>query len=535
LPLLSRCSIKHKLLLGVALLFLIVATLSLSGMWGISSYRQLVRMVSQRAAERPLADKLTRRVAELRDSASKIRPWREKTEDTVYNPVAIWDKFHVNLLEVKDALSQYRAKLDLAGPDGSGIGDARDEWEAVRKIQRTLERIESVEAEWVIEQAQLGSLVTDLDELHELASGLPQYLQDRMQDLKGNVRGQYHTLIALTWTTSILSAVMLAVLVKLFYDEVFRPLGVLIRGSRRVAGGDFQHRIQLSSHDEMAELAAAMNAMTSRFQEIRDDLDRQVKLRTKEVVRSEQLASVGFLAAGVAHEINNPLASIAWSAESLETRLHSILYDETPSPDEERDRELDVLRRYLRRIQDEAFRCKGITEKLLDFSRIGDVERQDADLRELTQDVIEMIKHLGRYRNKHIEFTCRDQVVARVNAQEIKQVILNLLANALDSLDPEGVVQVEVRKAGGRAMLVVRDNGCGMTEEVQEHLFEPFFTRRRDGQGTGLGLSITFRIIVDHGGTIEAHSDGPGKGSTFQVTLPLIQSEEAHEKHSQAT
>jgi signal transduction histidine kinase len=259
-----------------------------------------------------------------------------------------------------------------------------------------------------------------------------------------------------------------------------------------------------------------------------------VKQRTKEVLRSEQLASVGFLAAGVAHEINNPLASIAWCAEALESRLHSILYQEQTPPTDEQNEEVQVLRRYLRRIQDEAFRCKGITEKLLDFSRIGDTERQNADLRELTQDVIDMVRHLGGYRNKRIEFHSRDPVLARVNPREIKQVVLNLITNALDSLEPDGVVEVDVRKERVGAVLCVRDNGCGMTEEVLEHLFEPFFTRRRDGQGTGLGLSIAYRIVVDHGGAIEVHSDGPRKGSTFQVTLPLAQHEETNEKQLQA-
>jgi signal transduction histidine kinase len=289
----------------------------------------------------------------------------------------------------------------------------------------------------------------------------------------------------------------------------------------------------LNTNDEMAELAGALNAMTERFQQIRDDLDRQVKQRTKEVVRSEQLASVGYLAAGVAHEINNPLASIAWSAEALESRLHEILYQETPLDEQDHADQLDVLRRYLRRIQDEAFRCKGITEKLLDFSRIGDVERQPANLVQLVQDVIDMVKHLGRYRNKQIEFDSREAVVAMVNPQEIKQVVLNLITNALDSLEPNGRVDVRLSKSGGRADLQFTDNGCGMTEEVLEHLFEPFFTRRRDGQGTGLGLSIAWRIVADHGGMLEAHSDGPARGSTFHVTLPLVPHEQANEKQLQ--
>ena len=116
---------------------------------------------------------------------------------------------------------------------------------------------------------------------------------------------------------------------------------------------------------------------------------------------------------------------------------------------------------------------------------------------------------------------CVMPVMVSVNAQEIKQVVLNLLTNALDSIEPEGTVTIELCARRDTAELVVRDNGCGMDAEVLEHLFEPFFTRRRSGQGTGLGLSITYRIVHDHGGEIEATSPGPGKGSTFRVRLPL--------------
>jgi signal transduction histidine kinase len=105
-----------------------------------------------------------------------------------------------------------------------------------------------------------------------------------------------------------------------------------------------------------------------------------------------------------------------------------------------------------------------------------------------------------------------------------------LITNALDSLDPGGTVVVQVRESGECAELVVQDNGCGMTEEVLQHLFEPFFTRRRGGQGIGLGLSITYRIIQDHGGEIVPHSDGPEHGSEFRVTLPLAAN---HEKNRQ--
>ncbi len=200
----------------------------------------------------------------------------------------------------------------------------------------------------------------------------------------------------------------------------------------------------------MGELAESMNAMTARFQEIRDDLDRQVQERTKQVVRSEQLASVGFLAAGVAHEINNPLASIALCSESLEGRLADLLGD----TDESRAAERDVVRSYLEMIQKEAFRCKQITEKLLDFSRMGDPERHNTELRDLVAGVIEMVSHLGRYGDKKVELIAGEPVIAEICPQEIKQVVLNLITNGLDSLESgrhgHGCGQQPRREGGNR-------------------------------------------------------------------------------------
>ena len=164
------------------------------------------------------------------------------------------------------------------------------------------------------------------------------------------------------------------------------------------------------------------------------------------------------------------------------------------------------------------------------------MEKQETDISELVEGVIDMVRHLGKYREKNIGFDCEQRVVASVNAQEIKQVVLNLITNALDSLDPGGAVHIQVHEIDGRAELVFSDNGCGMSEEVMQHLFEPFYTRRRDGQGTGLGLSITSRIVQDHGGEIVPYSEGSGQGSLFRVTLPLVGSHEEkyHEKRKAA-
>src|SRR6185503_12956506 len=185
-----------------------------------------------------------------------------------------------------------------------------------------------------------------------------------------------------------------------------------------------------------------------------------------------------------------PLASIVMCSESLEGRLSALLEDLNDSKSAERD----VVRSYLDMIQKEAFRCKQITEKLLDFSRMGDPERHNTNLRELVEGVIEMVCHLGKNQSKNVRLVDGPPLIAEVCQQELKQVVLNLITNALDSLDTGGTVIVSVASRGGDALITVDDNGCGITEEVIQHLFEPFFTRRRNGQGTGLGLSITYRI-----------------------------------------
>ena len=293
-----------------------------------------------------------------------------------------------------------------------------------------------------------------------------------------------------------------------------------MEGSRKVASGDFTHRIVLNTQDELAELAAAMNDMTTHFCEIRDTLDRKVRERTNEVVRNEQLASVGFLAAGVAHEINNPMATIAWSAESLESRLIDWVREQDFQEGDPKLEEADVILKYMRRIQDEAFRVKGITDGLLDFSRLGTSTRVDTDLRELVDGIIDMVKHLGKYRARKLTVHGPSTLQASVCTQSIKQVALNLITNALDSVDEGGQVDVFLDSNDEEVMLKVVDNGCGMSPEVLHHIFEPFFTQKRDGQGTGLGLAIAHRIVADHSGTLLARSHGQDLGAEFCVTLP---------------
>ncbi len=314
------------------------------------------------------------------------------------------------------------------------------------------------------------------------------------------------------------------------YRAIFRPLQMLIQGSRRVAvERDFNYRIHLDTKDEVAELADAMNDMTDRFQRIRDDLDTdspadvQVRQRTKEVVRSEKLASVGFLAAGVAHEINNPLASIAWCAESLEMRLPTCIQQDDGCQTMSTIRRFSCCGSICAAFKTRPFAARKSPKSCSTFPAWA--IRQTADDRSgrTGRGVIEMVGHLGRYRGRTSSSTCGQAVVAPVNAQEIKQVVLE---PAHQRPGQPGRGRHRARRACTRA---AADCRVGRPRRRLRH--EPRSARtslravlhpppRRAGHRPG--LSITYRIVADHGGEIEADSDGPGQGSQFRVTLPLV-------------
>jgi signal transduction histidine kinase len=529
--LLSRWPIRNKLLVGLALLVVIVAIASGSGLYGLYAYKWMVKSLSSRANELPLTTALIRHMSDLRVVFANAHARRGDAyvpDDADPDDELLRRDVTRRLATIRGVLDRYGNQLDFNEFRVETMSAGRHErrtFDQMRRLFDTMSRL-CGQSDWLARPADRARLYVLASQLEELACKLPAILHERMQELASDVRGQYRSLIYLSWITTIIGGLLLALLVKLFYDWIFRPLRVLIKGSRRVALGQFNYRIVLDSRDEMAELADALNDMTARFRSIRDDLDRQVQERTKEVVRSERLASVGFLAAGVAHEINNPLASIAMCAESLEGRLTDVLGEASG--------EGAVVRQYLSMIQTEAFRCKDITERLLDFSRMGDVQRQDTELRELVQGVIDMVGHLGKYHDKHIALAAGPPVHALASPQEMKQVVLNLLTNALDSIDTGQQVDVRLQAERDHVELIVADNGCGMPPDVLEHLFEPFFTRKRGGQGTGLGLSITYRIIADHGGRITAHSAGTGQGSQFRVTLPRAASQQESRHRYQA-
>ena len=528
---LRRRPIRTKMLVACGLFLAIVGALAFSGFWGLYRYRSLANAVSRHASEIPDAHDLYRWAETLRDSNNRIAVLKQQRG--MIETLRVGDPLGFEEMTYKQTCESFASSLNrylyrvTTRQDRLMLVDTTKQLISLRDVQNAFDHLPRHDLTPEEQLSVTGAGHREHDLLVERTDKHLQLISSSVVQFSDDVAGQYRTWIGVAWSCIVGAVVMVVILVLMLRSHVVKPFRTLLVGSRLVARGQFGHRIDLGTGDELSELAEAMNQMSDRFQrayeaerKLNAALDQQVKDRTREVIQNEQLASVGFLAAGVAHEINNPLATIAWSAESLQSRTEE--FGVTASGDIKIDREfVDALITNLRRIEEEAFRCKGITERLLDFSRLGEVRRTHLDLGELVEEVVSMVGKVGKYRCKTLKNHIDPNVFAHVNAHEIRQVVLNLVTNALESVDSAGAVDVYVRRQGEYASVCVQDNGCGMGEEVLAHLFEPFFTRRRDGTGTGLGLSITYRIVSQHHGSLTAHSDGEGLGSKLEMLLPV--------------
>jgi two-component system NtrC family sensor kinase len=232
------------------------------------------------------------------------------------------------------------------------------------------------------------------------------------------------------------------------------------------------------------------------------------------VARAEKLAAVGRLAAGVVHEINNPLATISACAESLESRLNEGAFDGSPM--------VEDLREYLGLIRSEAFRCKLITNGLLDFSRTRASDHVTIDLGDVIGSVIRLLSH--QKRRSAVEFRVNiEEDLARVSGDpgQLQQALIALATNALDALVFSGILTIDAKNDGKKVVVEVADNGVGIPPENLPKIFEPFFTTKEIGKGTGLGLAVCYGILTEHGGSLDVQST-VGVGTTFTITLPAV-------------
>jgi two-component system, NtrC family, sensor kinase len=234
------------------------------------------------------------------------------------------------------------------------------------------------------------------------------------------------------------------------------------------------------------------------------------------VARAEKLAAVGRLAAGVVHEINNPLATISACAEALESRLGEGAFEGSPA--------LDDLREYLGLIRSEAFRCKNITTGLLDFSRARTAQHQPVNLAEIISSAARLLSHQQRGELIDIRVETVDDLAAvSGDPGQLQQAVIALATNAIDAMPDGGVLTLSARNRASKVLIEVKDTGHGISPEHLPQIFEPFFTTKEVGRGTGLGLAVCYGILTEHGGSLDVQSN-VGAGTTFTITLPATTS-----------
>ena len=239
----------------------------------------------------------------------------------------------------------------------------------------------------------------------------------------------------------------------------------------------------------------------------------RAKQLERQMLLTERLTTAGRLAAGVAHELNNPLATIAGCAESLTARLgEGGLADRA---------ELADFPTYLNLIEEEAFRCKEITGSLLQFMREPGDRRAITELNAVVQKTIELLSHQSRFAEAvFVTELAPDLRAVHVNEGQFRQVFLCVASNALEAMDGRGRLVIRTRAIRDEVEVEFEDEGPGIPEEILGRIFDPFFTTKPPGQGTGLGLAIAQGFVADHGGRIEVQSR-PGKGSVFRITVPV--------------
>jgi signal transduction histidine kinase len=292
---------------------------------------------------------------------------------------------------------------------------------------------------------------------------------------------------------------------------VVNPLKRLVKVAQGIEGGDLGQRAQVDYGNEIGTLAMAFNQMVERLAEKQRDLQKaikQLKDTQEELVSSEKLASVGRMAAGVAHEIGNPLTSILGHTEILHKRLkHKKLKDG------------EILLDLVDRTRKETERINRIIKDLLQFSKPPSPHREDVDVNRVVQDSLNAVRMQERFQAIAIDLSLAENLpLAKGNSDQLQQVLFNILINAADAMPQGGSISIRTEKDKQWAIIAIKDTGVGIEPEDLGKIFDPFYTTKSPDKGTGLGLSISLKIIDELGGRIKVQSE-KGKGAEFIAYL----------------
>ncbi len=328
---------------------------------------------------------------------------------------------------------------------------------------------------------------------------------------------------------TVLAVVVISVISGVFVLRlVHRPVQILKRGTEELARGDLGYQISFESNDELGDLAHSFNIMSLQLRAANEEitswartLEARVEEKTNElkrahehVVQVEKMASIGKMAAVVAHEINNPLSGILTYAKLLKKWLQKVEADETKRAE---------IRECLDLVETESKRCGDLVKNLLMFSRTAPMNLEWADVNMVVDRCIRLVQHQLDLGNVQLQLELADDVpTLHCDPAQVEQVLLALVMNAIDAMPRGGNLLVRTRSLpqSRQVEIQVRDDGVGIAPDLLARLFEPFLTTKETGTGVELGLAISKTIVERHGGQIEVESQ-PGRGTTFYIFLPV--------------
>jgi two-component system NtrC family sensor kinase len=309
--------------------------------------------------------------------------------------------------------------------------------------------------------------------------------------------------------------------------SMIHPLEDIVAATKKIAGGDLNLTVAVTSRDEIGHLATSFNRMLQSLRAMQEELqqwghtlEEKVRERSEELVavqarmtQSEKLASIGRLAAGVAHEINNPLGGILSLA---------MLGLEEGGPE-------NPLRGDLEIIVKQTLRCREIVKGLLDFARQSEMRPTRTDVNAIVDNTLKLLERQAIFHNIKTVRQFREPLPAvLIDPGQMQEVVMNIVINAVDAMEENGelTIETEVDERTIEVVVRIRDTGSGIPNDVMPFIFEPFFTTKKVGKGTGLGLAIVHGIVTRAGGRVEVKSSH--EGTTFTVRLPIATEEAEH-------
>lgn len=550
--------IRDKLLLGFGLYILI------SLIFGSFAYRAL-RMISAKLVLVETADDITNAVLEVRRHEKNYLLYRDKKnlaeiqkqlvllKESIENIKAeiIHELTSANYQMMKKTIGEYEKNIGIIAKNiesqdelaqsirtegrriGSALSGADSEvFPALRRYEKNIllykdqesyeEFKKTVEAADLADSSQVRHYVMLIEKFHELQNeeksseermrSAARNIQEFTQDLAKKERSNIATTIKMSIRLQVMALVLVVILgiiinIKLA-TSIATPIRTLEKITKKITRGDFSESIEVRGHDELASLAGSFNQMEEKLELAMTSLEATIKkLQEKQaqLVEAEKLASIGKLAAGIAHEINNPLTAVL--------TFSNLMLEQCPPDDPWYDK--------LRLMARETERARNIVRQLLNFGREIVIKPEKININQPVSELADSLVAQDAFKGIGLDMKLGDNL-PEVNADpaQIGQVVMNMLLNAIHSITPPGRIEVVTRRTEKNVEIVFTDTGAGIPEENVHKIFDPFFTTKDATKGTGLGLAVSYGIIKKHGGEIEVASI-MGKGSTFIVRLPI--------------